>query len=170
MKKHCFLAALILLAGILHSTAPVPAPPGALASPYVDVTIDGVGYQVNLDPTAFDTSSSLLTAEPWWGSVSLAEAFTTAVGSSLGGSLDQNGSFMGPLFAYQENNDGVFNYASVGGTTTPENFSFVGAVSHSFTYAVATPLPESPVNPGLLAAAAVFLAWRNWRFIRPRRA
>ena len=35
---------------------------------------------------------------------------------------------------------------------------------------VVAPVPESAVNPGLLAAAGLFIGWRSWRTVRVARA
>ena len=82
------------------------------------VSVDGVRYNVSTfigsydnDGTKFNTASAG-GVMPWWGNASLAQQFSVAVGTSLGGTPDFIGS--GPFFAYQinssQNRSYAFNY------------------------------------------------------------
>jgi hypothetical protein len=46
------------------------------------------------------------------------------------------------------------------------------AGTDSFTLSpfIAAPVPESPLNPGVVAAAGLFIGWRSWRTLHAARA
>jgi hypothetical protein len=156
MKKSLILGAVVLSACVLQTSAQT-----------VQVVVDGNNYEVSTITTGFDVSSSLLESQVWWENPTLAEAFTTAVGQSLGASFSQAVETAGPLFDYDENSSEVFAYASYNNTTTPYTVSNGGIGQYPFTFAIATPVPESAANPALLAAAGLFVIWRAWRTLRP---
>jgi hypothetical protein len=86
----------------------------------VAVTVDGNTYNVSAGSATLNSSGSLLGSQGWGNT--LAQAFTTAVGLSLGiGS--RAGDQAGPLFLYAADRSGLFSYASVNNTTTPLDFS-----------------------------------------------
>jgi hypothetical protein len=144
----------------------------------VAVTVDGNTYAVTTitDTDANQTAllTALLTAQSWYGDYTLADDVATAVGGSLGGQQPAsafNGAPYGPFFLFEIDNGetvmAIDNSGIVG------NYSLGGGVTVPVTYAIATiiaPVPESSINPGLMAAAGLFIGWRSWRTVRAARA
>jgi hypothetical protein len=101
-----FLRPLGLSIAPLLLSVPLPALALGLHAK-VSVTIDGQDYTVTSGNFSFDSNSSMFATPPtgsmpWWQSESLAIAFASAVGTSLGlpNQNPGNGVFEGPTFAY----------------------------------------------------------------------
>lgn len=146
-----------LLAVVLSLAAGVHATP-------VQVTFDGVVYDVTDENLSFNGSASLLESQVWFGNESIAQTFALAVGTQLGLQSyapppSQLASQWGPLFAYDGTPD-VWSYD--GGGYQPTTFAGYG--DYTFTYAVATAEPTSSVPDGgatitMLGMAVAGLAW-----------
>lgn len=65
----------------------------------VQVSVNGINYNITTSTTSFDNNQSLLQSQPWWGNIALAQQFTAAIGGSLGFPYVY-GDFYGPFFAY----------------------------------------------------------------------
>jgi len=163
MIKYPVICGVGLLAGVL-----------SVAAQTVEVSVDGNNYDVRDLNTSFDASTQLLESQPWYGNSTVATAFATAVGNSLGGQLAGSvlgPSDAGPVFVYDNMNDVSVNVPGYGIYTGFVSGNNVGAAP--ITYATASlvqPVPESTTNPGLLAAAGLFIGWRSWRTVRAARA
>ncbi len=111
--------------------------------------VGGTNYDITTVSTTFNTSSSLLQSQPWWGSETLATTFATTVAGSFG--FPNFGSF-GPLFAWADS--GGPNINAVVFFSTLGIRSSLRDRSVTFTYATATlanptPVPESSSILGL---------------------
>jgi len=161
MKKH--LKWVVVLAGLLSVSAP--------AQSLFEWSFTTTGGNV-------DGSGNL---------IAVGDQVTQMTGTYLGQTIDGLGGGFGGPDNLLMNLTGAFDQIDLDGITfeygagyTQENFFSAGNDSGAApdleygnrNYGVfsATPLPESPVNPGLLAAAGLFAGWRSWRARRVARA
>jgi len=140
----------------------------------VAVTVDGNTYAVTTITDTYANQTALLTAQSWYGDYTLADDVATAVGGSLGGQQPAsafNGAPYGPFFLFGIDNGETVMAIDDSGIVG--NYGLGGGVTVPVTYAIATiiaPVPESSINPGLMAAAGLFIGWRSWRTVRAARA
>jgi hypothetical protein len=105
---------------------------------------------------------------PWWGDSSLAQQFATAVGVSLGTTINPGpggSNTRGPYFVYALNSGTLdsWNYNSL--SSGIENYTGIGRFGN-FTYAQASLVPSPAAAPGplpLLGAATAFGISRRLR-------
>ena len=142
--------------GAAAALAAISLSPGS-AQAYV-VTVNGVQYDVTTFTGKYNDNTSKFSLPPapgvmpWWGSKSLAQQFTVAVGDGLG--FLQEGNTLGPNFGYAYSG-GLVDSSNWRGNGPP-----TGMVSRSndagnpyITWAQATPVP-APL-PLLGSAAAL---------------
>ena len=129
------------------------------------VSVDGVRYNVSTfigsydnDGTKFNTASAG-GAMPWWGNASLAQQFSVAVGTSLGGTPDFIGS--GPFFDYQINSSQNRSYAFNYNTLASQQRDMFNATAT--TYVQANVVSSAPGPLPIFGAAAAFGTARRLR-------
>jgi hypothetical protein len=162
-RKHISIAATCLGYSLLANPAQ--------AVPSVTVNVDGKDYEITYFTGSYYDNTSLFQTPanngsmPWWGNLSLANSFASAVElqlgmlNAVGGSNDS-----GPYFAIGPNEGNPYNdtyfytvWSNINGTISmPVNYS------GNYAYATATPIPAPGPLP-LFGAAAAFGASRRLR-------
>ncbi|TAF09216.1 MAG: hypothetical protein EAZ77_05785 [Nostocales cyanobacterium] len=130
------------LAGVGSAAAIVASASTANAATF---TVNGTDYDITTVTGSYNSLSSQLQSQVWWGNQTLASQFATIVGSSLGIS-----SYVGPTFAYGVTGGGMFTFANGYAYTSLVNgvTGYSPEVSNpSAVYAIATvATPSTPVS------------------------
>jgi len=129
----------------------VPALSPMLRANPVEVTVDGINYDVTATVTTFNDgidyyseyfyNQALLESQVWWGDQDLANQFAAAVGSSLG---DPNFGTFSPYFAYATG-DWV-SVAQTEGNSAPYDDTNEYYPDGGYWYATATVVPGASVD------------------------
>ena len=127
----------------------------------VTVSVGGTSYEVGVVTGSYNTNTTLLQGQPWWGSSATASAFANALVAT--GSMTQ---YIYYYFAFSSGSGVTSAYAAnfggtifIGETTKGGNFT-----NSSELYATASPVPE--INAGSLSQALLmlFALWLvTWR-------
>ncbi|ACK70502.1 hypothetical protein PCC7424_2075 [Gloeothece citriformis PCC 7424] len=122
-------------------------------------TVNGTQYDITTVTGSFNQLQSQLESQVWWGNTTLAMDFASTVGSSLGKPNLLGLNLVSPLFAYntilqsiplrpsvrQTLAVGAVEQELLGSTVTLVNTYPSLSSSISYTWAIATEVPEEPV-------------------------
>jgi len=126
------------------------------------MTVNGLQYDVTTFTGSYNNNTSKFAQPPapgvmpWWGSLSLANQFATAVGNGFG--IVNTAQNFGPLFAYSVSG-GVFAEVFIPGPNIVLSGQSFSPGSTSFVWAQATPVSQDVSVPAplpLFGAAAAF--------------
>ncbi|MBV8882628.1 MAG: hypothetical protein JO235_01320 [Chroococcidiopsidaceae cyanobacterium CP_BM_RX_35] len=120
--------------------------------------VPGFGeYDITTTQTSYNGDSTLLSSQPWYGSAIEALTFSQTAGSALGtpNSATSPTSSVGPFFSFTSG--GAYTYF-------PKTSLSVTSVGYSpdttYSFAVATPVPEPSEVLGTLALGFIGLAFK----------
>lgn len=171
MKSSLKGASVVSFLSLIIGFGVAPQPASAVV-----ISVPGQGvYNIQIQETAFPSLIPPATQMPWWGNQPLANAFATALGSSLGPVLVN----VGPFFAWGVSEAGVEMDAfcigapcfdSVGVADTAFSFAIgnllgeIPEIDLPYSWAIATPVTSNVPGPlPLFGAAAAFGISRKLR-------
>lgn len=126
------------------------------------VNVGGIKYEVGYISTSFDSSSSTLADQIWWGDQAFAGTFAAAVAGTLG---LPNSTSRGPYFAYSaimtsRTRVAASYFDGVSGTVESSN-SLSGAGTRGYAVASVATVPVPAAGLLLLAAFGPLAALRR---------